>query len=118
MDTTQYYPIEFDSVGAGFKIYNNGTAPSPCVITFIPKFDFLKLTIVGLTEEPILFTGLKANQILVIDGETKSVTVDGENAFEKYDAWEFPKLQPGMNQITIENGASAAISIEYNARYI
>ena len=118
MNEVQYYPIEFDSTGNVFNIYNNGTAPSPCVITIIPKVDFLKLVIRGLTETPITFTGLKTNQVLVIDGEAHLVQVDGEDAFARYDAWEFPKLQPGANQIIIENGTSATISIEYSANYI
>ena len=118
MDNAQYYPIEFDATGATFNIYNNGTAPAPCVVTIIPKVDFLKLVIKGLTETPITFTGLKTNQALVIDAEKRSVTVDDEDAFANYDAWEFPKLQPGANQITIENGTSATISIEYSANYI
>lgn len=118
MDNAQYYPIEFDTTGSVFNIFNNGTAPAPCVVTIIPKVDFLKLVIKGLTETPITFTGLKTNQTLVIDAETRSVTVDGEDAFANYDAWEFPKLQPGANQITIENGTSATISIEYSANYI
>ena len=118
MENTQYYLIEFDSLGRSFTVHNSGTAPAPCVVTFIPKFDFLKLVIEGLTDEPITFTGLKTGQVLVIDGEERTVTVDGVSAFDKYDAWEFPKLQPGENQITIENGSGATISIEYNARYI
>ena len=118
MDTAQYYPIEFDSNGASFRIRNDGTAPTPCVVTIIPKVDFLKLVIQGLSEAPITFTGLKTNQVLVIDGEQRTVTVDDKDAFAAYDAWEFPKLQPGENQITIENGTSATISIEYSVNYI
>lgn len=114
----QYYPIEFDQAGSHFSITNNGTAPSPCVITIIPKVDFLKLVIEGLTEIPITFTGLKMNQVLIIDGENRSITVDGADAFINYDAWEFPRLQPGVNQITIENGIQASIAIEYSACYI
>jgi phage-related protein len=72
----------------------------------------------GLTELPITFTGLKMNQTLVIDGENREITINGEDAFAHYDAWEFPKLQPGINQITIENGIQASIAIEYNACYI
>ena len=118
MNDIKYYPIEFDATGSVFNIYNNGTAPAPCVITIIPKVDFLRLVIGGLTETPITFTGLKTNQVLVIDGETNRVSVDDQDAFANYDAWEFPKLQPGANQITIENGTSATISIEYSANYI
>ena len=54
----QYYPIEFDTTGSIFNVYNNGTAPTPCVVTIIPKVDFLNLVIEGLTETSITFTGL------------------------------------------------------------
>lgn len=113
-----YYPIEFDNAGSSFVITNNGTAPAPCVITFIPKVDFIRLEIEGLSKEPIIVSNVKMGQVLVIDGENRSVLLDDEEAFDKYDAWEFPKLQPGQNNITIKNGVQASISIEYNARYI
>ena len=48
-----YYPIEFDGDGQ-FTIFNNGTAPSPCKITFKPLVDFVSLTIEGLSKEPIV----------------------------------------------------------------
>jgi phage-related protein len=118
MDNTQYYPIIFDEQGDSFVVVNNGTAPAPCILTIIPKVDFLKLVVEGLTETPITFTGLKANQALVIDGESREVSVDGVSAFAFYDAWEFPRLLPGTNQIKIKNGTSASISIEYSANYI
>lgn len=113
-----YYPIEFDDAGSSFVITNNGTAPAPCVITFIPKVDFIRLEIEGLSKEPIIVSNVKMDQVLVIDGENRSVLLDDKEAFDKYDAWEFPKLQPGQNNITIKNGVQASISIEYNARYI
>ena len=116
--TDNYYPIEFDETGANFAITNNGTAPAPCVITFIPKVDFIRLTIEGLSKDPINVANVKMNQVLVIDGENRKVLLDDKDAFDHYDAWEFPKLQPGQNNIKINNGVQASISIEYNARYI
>lgn len=113
-----YYPIEFDDAGSSFIITNNGTAPAPCVITFIPKVDFIRLEIEGLSKEPIIVSNVKMGQVLVIDGENRAVLLDDKEAFDHYDAWEFPKLQPGQNNITINNGVQASISIEYNARYI
>ena len=113
-----YYPIEFDSAGDNFTIVNNGTAPAPCVITFIPKVDFIRLEIEGLSKEPIIVSNVKTEQVLVIDGENRTVLLDDKEAFDHYDAWEFPKLQPGQNNIKIKNGVQASISIEYNARYI
>lgn len=118
MEGTQYFPIEFDASGSKFIITNNGTAPSPCVITIIPKVDFLKLVIRGLSKTPITFTGLKTNEVLIIDGEARSVSLNNKNVIERYDGWEFPKLMPGINEVEIENGSSASISIEYNACYI
>lgn len=113
-----YYPIEFDVDGSEFVIVNNGTAPTPCVFTFIPKVDFIRLEIEGLSEEPIIVSNVKMEEVLVIDGENRTVLINDKEAFDHYDAWEFPKLQPGQNKIKINNGIQASISIEYNARYI
>lgn len=118
MDDKNYYPIEFDETGSSFVIINNGTAPAPCVITVIPKVDFIKLTIEGLSKEPINVSNIKMNETLIIDAETRQVLINDENAFSHYDGWEFPKLMPGKNTIKISNGIQASISIEYNARYI
>ena len=60
MDNTQYYPIVFDGEGKSFVVINNGTAPAPCILTIIPKVDFLKLVVEGSHETPITFTGTKS----------------------------------------------------------
>lgn len=117
MDNKNYYPIELDSQGA-FTLVNGGTAPSPCCITFIPQVDFMNLTIKGLSKEPIKVTNIKANDTLVIDGENRSITLNDRDYFSNYDAWEFPKLEPGINHVEINNGALASIAIEYTKRYI
>lgn len=112
-----YYPIEFDNQGV-FTITNNGTAPSPCKITFIPKVDFVNLQITGLSKEPIKVSHIKANQTLVIDGENKEVLLDDQDYFNNYDSWEFPKLMPGVNSVQIPNGGQASVAIEYTQRFI
>lgn len=113
-----FYPIDFNTTGDSFTITNSGTAPAPCVITFIPKVDFYVLTIEGLSQEPIKMHEIKVNDVVIIDAENRSVTVNDEDAFDRYDAWEFPKVQPGTNKIYIPNGVQASIQIEYNPRYI
>lgn len=118
MDKENYYPIEFDENGDSFVIVNNGTAPAPCVITIIPRIDLITLTISGLTEIPIEVKNIYTNDVLVIDGENNQILVNDVIAFEKYNAWEFPKLQPGENNIQVSNGAQISIQIEYNPRYI
>lgn len=111
-----YYPITFD--GDSFIIVNNGTAPAPCKITIIPQIDFVVLTIEGVSKKPIKVQNVSVNDTVVIDGEERTITINDEPAFNSYDGWEFPKLQPGENHISIVNGAHIQISIEFNARYL
>lgn len=113
-----FYPIELNATTGGFVITNNGTAPAPCKVTIIPKVDLVSLTITGLSQEPIVVNNVYQQEALVIDGENRSITIDDEDAFDHYNAWEFPKVQPGMNNITITNAAQMLIQIEYNTRYI
>lgn len=112
-----YFPINFDNASS-FIITNNGTAPAPCIVTIIPKVDFLTLTIEGLSEEPIKISSILANSTVVINGEDRTITIDDLDASLRYDAWEFPKLQPGQNTITINNGAQCSVAIEYSPHYI
>lgn len=111
-----YYPIVFD--GDSFIIINNGTAPAPCKITIIPQIDFVVLTIEGVSEKPISISSLQANDVLVIDGEARQVLINDTPALNRYNGWEFPKLQPGENVISIVNGNHIELSVEFNARYL
>lgn len=112
-----YFPIIIESDGS-ISITNSGTAAAACRITIIPKNDIMLLTIEGLSEEPIQVDRIQHGQLLIIDGINREVTLDGENAFEKYQGWEFPKLQPGLNKVKITNADTLALSIEYRPRYI
>ena len=116
MNTENYYPITFE--GDEFRITNIGTAPTPCKITIIPQVDVVVLTIQGLSQKPIKVSHLNVNDILIIDAETREITINGEPAFNQYDGWEFPKLQPGENTIQISNGVYMQVSIEFTARYL
>lgn len=111
-----YYPITFD--GDSFTVVNSGTAPAPCKITIIPQIDFVVLTIEGVSDKPISISHLQVNDVLVIDGENRSITINEVPAFNNYNGWEFPKLKPGVNEVKIVNGAHIQISIEFNARYL
>ena len=112
-----YFPIAFDNNG-DFVITNSGTAAAPCRLTVVPQDDIMRLEITGLSDQPIVVQKVKRNMILVIDGIDRTVTKDGSPAFEDYDAWEFPRLLPGENKISITNAATTGISIEYQPRYI
>ena len=114
----KYYPISIESDGETFKIENNGTAAAPCRVTIIPKNDIMLLTIEGLSEEKIEVEKIKSGQRLVIDGIDKTITLNGDEAFDIYKAWEFPKLQPGTNTVKITNADVMTLSVEYQPRYI
>lgn len=117
-EEVKYLPIIIGADGTSFSIINNGTAAAPCRITIIPKNDIMLLTIEGLSEEPIQVEKVMKGKILVIDGIDRKVTLDDENAFEIFTAWEFPKLQPGENNIKITNADLMTLNIEYQPRYI
>ena len=112
-----YFPIILTNEG-GFYINNVGTAPTPCKITIIPKVDILVLEITGLSTKTIVLKNIYYNSIVVIDGETGAFTINGINNIDNYEAWEFPKLQPGENFITLTNLAQCEVSVEYEPRYI
>lgn len=112
-----YFPITFNADNS-FSIVNNGTAAAPCRLTIIPTNDVMLMKITGLSDEELQVSKIKSGQILVIDGIDKTITIDGKESFEQYNGWQFPKLMPGTNIITITDAATATISIEYQPRYI
>lgn len=113
-----YYPINFDNNGSSFSVINTGTAPTPCKLIIIPKVDMVSLVITGLSKDAIEISSVPTGSELVIDGETGRITLDENDYFDHFNGWEFPKLQPGTNNIQISNGSQATVQIEFNARYI
>ena len=114
----KYFPITIDADGTSFQIVNNGTAAAPCRISIIPKVDIMLLTIEGLSEEKIEVYKVQKGQLLILDGINRKITLDDVDAFDIYNGWEFPKLQPGTNQIKITNASLMTLNIEYQPRYI
>lgn len=112
-----YFPIVFQDNNA-FIITNHGTAAAPCRLTITPQFDVMQMEITGLSDEPIVMTRVMKNSVVVIDGIDRKVTIDGEDKFDLYEGWEFPKLKPGDNEVKITNGDTSTIYIEYQPRYI
>jgi phage-related protein len=112
------FPIIINSDGETFSITNSGTAPSLCSLTVVPQNDIMLLTIKGLTDEPITFEKLKKGQMLTINGLEGSVLVNGEDAADSFHGWEMPKLQPGVNQVSINNANILSLSVEYSPNYI
>lgn len=107
-----------DSSGSSFTIVNNGTAAAPCRVTLTPRAAIALTTIEGLTDEPVELKNINETQVIELDGIHREILINGEPAYDKYNGWEFPRLQPGTNKITITHADIMGISIEYQPRYI
>jgi hypothetical protein len=113
-----YIPIVISPDNSSFTIHNNGTAAAPCAVTVIPDNDIMRLEIAGLTDEPVIVDALMRGDTLIIDGVRRRITINGVDAYDKYNGWEFPKIKPGKNEIKITNASAMLINIEYQPRYI
>lgn len=113
-----YYPISLNGEGTGFSVTNAGTAPTPCVLTLIPRVNQSSVTIEGLSKDPIILTSLTGNDIVVIDGEKHEVRINDNIAWDHFQGWQFPRLEPGTNEVFITNASMFAIELAYDMRYI
>lgn len=59
---------------------------------------------------------LKGNRTMIIDGMSKTVTVDGENKFCDTEFWSFPKFNPGNNVIDL-SAEGVDVKLKYHPRY-
>ena len=70
----------------------------------------------GLGED-IVVESLAAGKTVVIDAKTGLVTIDGANAFDKVDLWEFPVLKAGETALTFSN-TKARVTVRYTPMWI
>ncbi len=99
------------------KMNNVGTMETPCTLSVLPASVLAKLTVTGLSEKPIIINHLEAGKEIVIDGEMGKVTCEGANKFGDYDAWEFPRLLPGENTVTLDSDI-CQVAITYKPLYL
>ena len=77
------------------------------------------MEILGLTKEPITMTKIMRGDNVTIDGINKKIQINGLDAYSQFEGWEFPKLQPGENTITMTAADDMAlIELEFQPRYI
>ena len=100
-----------------FTINNDGTDITPAILEITPNVNLADITLEGLADDPIIINNLTANKTVVLDGELQKVTVDGMNKYGDTDMWDFPRLNPGTNTITV-NKNNCDIKIKYKPRYI
>lgn len=100
------------------KTFNvGGNYNIPAIVEIVPSVDIIDLTINGLANDPIIIKNLHANKKIIIDGKEGTVTEEGINKFKDTDFWEFPFLNPGVNNITLSKN-SCNVTIKYEPRYL
>lgn len=108
--------ITFDGKTSA-SFYKVGTRDTPCVIEVYAKSTLTNYTINGLGDDDIIVESLAEGKTVVIDAKSGLVTIDGENAFEKVDLWEFPVLKDGETTLTFSN-TKAKVTIRYTPMWI
>jgi phage-related protein len=94
-----------------------GNLETSAIVEITPSVSIIDIVLTGLSDEPITIKTLTGSRKLIIDGEEGKVTVDGINKFGDTDMWEFPRLKPGANTITVSRN-NVDISIKYKPRFI
>lgn len=101
--------VTFDAKTTG-KMYVQGSRKTPATIEVTAKEKLTGYT-VKLGGETYTVKTLNAGKTMIIDGAGK-VTIDGANAFDAVDLWEFPKMEPGDNVVTFSSN-KAKVVIRY-----
>lgn len=107
--------ITFDGKTSA-SFYKVGTRDAPCVVEVYAKSALTNYTITGLGED-IIVESLAAGKTVVIDAKTGLVTIDGANAFDKVDLWEFPVLKAGETALIFSN-TRARVTVRYTPMWI
>lgn len=99
--------------GTSITFNVDGNCEVPAVVEITPTLAIATLKITGLSDNTITVNNLVANKTVIFkDG---IVTVDGANKFNDCDLWEFPRVKPGNNTVTIDK-TTANVVVKYNPR--
>ena len=110
-----YSDEEIIAVNDEDTIILSSTADTPVVLSIIPDTNISELTIAGFGED-ITLSNLVAGYEVIIDGEKGLVTEEGQNKWNDYDSWGFPKLSPGENEISYTGNVN--ITAIYSPRWL
>nr|DAE53248.1 MAG TPA: tail protein [Caudoviricetes sp.] len=95
--------VSINITGPGV-IFNDGNVPSGVRYILHPAEDLLAQKICG-----IQVIGIHAGKDFMIDGIEGRVMEDGNNRFADTDLINFPKIQPGKNEITMSNNMPVTV---------
>ena len=93
-----------------------GSRKSPVTVEIYAKSALNNYTIKGFAED-ITVKELVAGKTVIINGEDGTVSMDGANAIERVDLWEFPRMEAEETKLTFTN-ANAKVTIRYRPMWI
>lgn len=97
-------------------VNNAGSMATEVKIEITPTANIASFTITGLSKTPITIKNLTANKLHVIDGYKFMYLKDGASDIGNYDAFEFPTLQAGTNNISF-SASVASLKIKYFQKF-
>lgn len=107
---------EINLIASKMNLTALGNLNTPCILEITPSQAMVDLIIEGVSDDPIIIKNLPINKKLIINGEDGIITVDGVNKFSDTTIWDFPRLKPGLNEITFSKSYLTG-TIKYKARY-
>lgn len=108
--------IVFDAKTSG-AFFLVGSRKTPCIVEVYAKSVLTNYRISGFGADDIIVESLAAGKTAIIDGIRGIVTVDGVNAFDKVNLWEFPAISTGETRLTFLN-TRAKVTIRYKPMWI
>lgn len=108
--------IVFDAVTSG-AFFLVGSRKAPCIVEVYAKSTLTNYAISGFGEDDIIVESLAAGKTAIIDSIKGTVKVDGANAFDKVNLWEFPAISAGETALSFSN-TRAKVTIRYKPMWI
>lgn len=98
------------------KLYAEGSRNTYCTIEITARSELSDYSIT-LNGETYIVDRLAAGKTIIIEGKTGKVIMDGANAFDHVDMWEFPRLHSGENILTFSS-EQANVKISYTPMWL
>lgn len=107
------FPLTVHTFHNGQGSFRNvGSLVSGAKLTIVSKYDHAVLTVNGITLYNVI-----ADDVFVIDGLAGTVTRNGVNCFMQTNLIDFPKVQPGINNVDISDD-DVTVSIAYYPTFV
>lgn len=114
-------PETHKTSGTAMTFMVKGSRPTPCIVKVEVDsqhhIDGDGYVISGFRGGDVRIRHLGSGGTLIIDGEKGLVTMDGNNAFQYVDMWEFPALDPGTAALNMSSD-DATVTVIYRPMWV